>query len=240
MIRTGNPALQGDLVPSTRSFDPLQEMSIEGTTNKSFILLALAALSSWWIWSNPTLMSLFLVGMIGGFIVALITIFKKNWAPVTAPLYAVLEGFALGGLSVYMELEYPGIVLQAISLTFGTLFVMLAAYRTGIIKVTEKFRLAVFIATGGIALVYITDLILSLFGIKVSFIYQNGAIGILFSLFVVAIAALNLILDFDVIETLSASGVPKYMEWYGAFSLMVTLVWLYLEIIRLLSKLRNR
>ncbi|HAR62333.1 MAG TPA: hypothetical protein DF296_06835 [Candidatus Margulisbacteria bacterium] len=240
MIRTGNPALQGDLVPSTRSFDPLQEMSIEGTTNKSFILLALAALSAWWIWSNPTLMSLFLVGMIGGFIVALITIFKKNWAPVTAPLYAVLEGFALGGLSVYMELEYPGIVLQAISLTFGTLFVMLAAYRTGIIKVTEKFRLAVFIATGGIALVYITDLILSLFGIKVSFIYQNGAIGILFSLFVVAIAALNLILDFDVIETLSASGVPKYMEWYGAFSLMVTLVWLYLEIIRLLSKLRNR
>ncbi|OGH98658.1 MAG: hypothetical protein A2X42_00865 [Candidatus Margulisbacteria bacterium GWF2_38_17] len=239
-MRTGNPALQGDLVPSTRSFDPLQEMSIEGTTNKSFILLALAALSAWWIWSNPTLMSLFLVGMIGGFIVALITIFKKNWAPVTAPLYAVLEGFALGGLSVYMELEYPGIVLQAISLTFGTLFVMLAAYRTGIIKVTEKFRLAVFIATGGIALVYITDLILSLFGIKVSFIYQNGAIGILFSLFVVAIAALNLILDFDVIETLSASGVPKYMEWYGAFSLMVTLVWLYLEIIRLLSKLRNR
>jgi uncharacterized YccA/Bax inhibitor family protein len=179
-------------------------------------------------------------GAIGGFIVALITVFKKTWSPITAPIYALLEGLFIGGISSIFEAKYPGIVIQAVGLTFGTLFGLLVAYKTGFIKATENFKLGVVAATGGIALIYFVSFILGFFGVGVPFIHESGLMGIGFSLFVVVIAALNLVLDFDFIEHGAEHGAPKYMEWYAAFGLMVTLVWLYIEILRLLAKLRDR
>jgi uncharacterized YccA/Bax inhibitor family protein len=178
-------------------------------------------------------------GLIGGLVFAVITIFKKTWAPYTAPVYAILEGLVIGGISAYAESQFKGIVFQAVALTFGTLLSLLVAYRSGVIKVTEKFRLGVVAATGAIFLVYIVSMVLGFFGVSVPLIYSGGTIGILFSLFVVVIAALNLVLDFDFIERGAVEGAPKYMEWYGAFGLMVTLIWLYIEFLRLLTKLRQ-
>jgi uncharacterized YccA/Bax inhibitor family protein len=183
---------------------------------------------------------LMLGGMIGGLVVALITIFKKTAAPVTTPLYGALEGLLLGGLSATFEARYPGIVIQAVALTFGTLFALLAAYKSKMIAVTENFRLGLTAATGAICLVYLVGLVLSFFGIRIPLIHESGPVGILFSLFVVGVAAFNLVLDFDFIERGAESGAPKYMEWYAAFGLIVTLVWLYLEILRLLAKLQDR
>jgi uncharacterized YccA/Bax inhibitor family protein len=170
----------------------------------------------------------------------MVTTFKKEWSPVTAPIYALLEGLALGGLSAVIDLRYPGIAIQAVGLTFGTLFVLLLAYRSGLIKVTEKFRMGIVAATGGIMLFYLLQMLLGFFGVQFVSINGSGIVGIGFSLFVVAIAALNLVLDFDFIERGVQYGAPKYMEWYGAFGIIVTLVWLYLEILRLLSKLNRR
>lgn len=190
---------------------------------------------------NVDAMSLWMmVGLIGGMIVAFVTIFKKTWAPVTAPLYAVLEGFALGGISAMLEATYEGIVIQAVALTFGTAGCLLIAYKSGVIKATENFRLGVVAATGGVMLIYLATYILGFFGIAIPYIHENGLIGIGFSLVVVVIAALNLVLDFDFIEKGAEHGAPKYMEWYAAFGLMVTLIWLYIEILRLLSKLNSR
>ena len=179
--------------------------------------------------------------MIGGLIVAILTIFKKHLSPITAPIYALLEGVALGGLSAFFESMYPGIVFQAVTLTFGVLFALLFAYRSGLIKVTQNFRMGVVAATGGIAIVYLVSWLMNMFtGSGISMIHESGWMGIGFSAFVVVIAALNLVLDFDFIEAGAKQGAPKYMEWYGAFGLTVTLVWLYIEILRLLSKLRSR
>jgi uncharacterized YccA/Bax inhibitor family protein len=183
---------------------------------------------------------LMIVGLIGGLIFSMVTIFKKEWSPITAPIYALLEGLVLGGLSAVFDLRYPGIGIQAVSLTFGTLFVLLIAYSSGLIKVTQKFRLGIVAATGGIFVFYMLEMVLGFFGIQFNSINGSGLIGIGFSLIVVAIAALNLVLDFDFIEQGVQVGAPKYMEWYGAFGIMVTLVWLYIEILRLLSKLRSR
>lgn len=240
-MRTGNPALTGDAFTRAASYGGTGTMTIQGTTNKSFILLFLVMLSASWVWSNPAKLAPFLwPALIGGFIIAMVTIFKKEWAPVTAPLYALTEGVILGGISAFFEQAYPGIVMQAVGLAFGTLFALLIVYKSGIIKVTDNFRLGVFAATGGIALYYLVSIILGFFGIRAPMIYDSGALGIGFSVFVVIIAALNLVLDFDYIEAASESGAPKYMEWYGAFALMVTLIWLYLEILRLLAKTRRR
>jgi len=183
---------------------------------------------------------LLLTGVFGGFIVAMVTAFKKEWSPVTAPLYALLEGLFLGGVSAMLDLRYPGIAVQAIGLTFGTLLVLLMAYSSGLIKVNDKMRLGIVAATGGIAIFYLVQMVMGFFGIHLIAINGSGPIGIGFSLFVCAIAAMNLVLDFDFIERGVNYGAPKYMEWYGAFGIMVTLVWLYLEILRLLSKLRSR
>jgi uncharacterized YccA/Bax inhibitor family protein len=172
---------------------------------------------------------------------ALVTIFKKTWSSITAPIYALLEGLALGGISAFFELRYPGIAFQAVGLTFGTLFVMLLAYKTGVIRATQGFKIGVIAATGGIAVFYLISMVLrAFFHFDVPVLYSSSPWGIAFSLFVVVIAALNLVLDFDMIETGVNGGAPKYMEWYGAFGLMVTLIWLYLEILRLLSKARRR
>jgi len=173
-------------------------------------------------------------------VLALVTTFKKTWSPVTAPLYALVEGFFLGAISAMFNARFEGIVFQAVLLTFCTLFALLFAYRSGLIKATENFKLGVVAATGGIALVYLATIVLGFFGIKIPMIHDSGIVGIGFSLFVVVIAALNLVLDFDFIENGVEQGAPKYMEWYGAFGLMVTLVWLYIEFLRLLSKLQSR
>jgi uncharacterized YccA/Bax inhibitor family protein len=185
--------------------------------------------------------NILLIGsLIGSLILSIVTVFKKEWSPVTAPLYAVFEGVLLGAISSLFELQYPGIVLQAVALTIGTAVGLLAAYSSGWIKATENFKLGVFAATAGIGLVYLASIVLRFFGTEIPYIHESGLIGIGFSIFVVIIAALNLVLDFDFIENGCEQGAPKFMEWYAAFGLMVTLVWLYLEILRLLAKTRGR
>lgn len=247
MIRSSNPALSGNIFSGTRGATSAQgTMTVRGTVEKTGILLLCLLVTAAFCWyqfiktGNPASVTPWLwAGAIGGFVVALITTFNKQWAPVTAPLYAALQGLFIGGISSVLEVQFPGIVIQAAGMTIAVLSVMLFLYETGWIRVTEKFRIGVIAATGGIALFYLVALVLSFFGIPVNIIWSGGLFGILFSLFVVGIAALNLVLDFDIIERGAASGAPKYMEWYGGFALMVTLVWLYIEILRLLSKLRN-
>jgi uncharacterized YccA/Bax inhibitor family protein len=181
-----------------------------------------------------------IVGVIGGFITALITSFRPQSSAISAPIYAVFEGLFLGGISAVLEMQYSGIVIRAVALTLAVFAAMLFFYKSGIIKVTQKFMLGVFAATAGIALVYLVSFIAGLFGANLAFLYGNSNLSIGISLFVVAIAALNLVLDFSFIERAAGSGAPRYMEWYGAFGLMVTLVWLYLEILRLLAKVASR
>jgi len=250
-MRSGNPALKEstflDLGSGTVVSRDGGAMTLNGTVNKTGILLLLAVLTASFAWSQVQVTEYGVTGMgyvwgglIGGFILALATIFKKEWAPVTAPAYALVEGLFLGAISSMFEARYPGIVMQAVMLTFGTLFALLFAYRSGLIRATENFKLGVVAATGGIALVYLATIVLGFFNIQIPFIHESGLIGIGFSLFVVVIAALNLVLDFDFIETGVEQGAPKFMEWYGAFGLMVTLVWLYIEFLRLLAKLQSR
>ena len=188
----------------------------------------------------PGLFGYMIGGAIGGLIFALITVFKPTWSPVTAPIYAALEGLFIGALSAFAESKFPGIVLQATGLTFGILFALLGAYRSGLIKATENFKLGVAAATGGIFLVYMASFVLGMFGVAIPFLHDATPIGIGISVFICIIAALNLVLDFDFIENGADNGAPKYMEWLGAFGLMVTLVWLYIEILHLLMKLRSR
>jgi len=227
--------------------DAAARMTLSGTVNKTGLLLVFAMATAAWVWhlfvqsrDMADIAPYLLVGALGGFVVAMVTVFKKEWSPVTAPLYALLEGLVLGGLSAIFDFRYPGIAVQAVGLTFGTLLVLLLAYSSGMIKVTQKFRLGVIAATGGIMVFYLLEMLLGFFHIQFLAINGGSTIGIVFSLFVCAIAALNLVLDFDFIEQGVSYGAPKYMEWYGAFGIMVTLVWLYLEILRLLSKMRSR
>lgn len=244
--RSANPVLNKKTFDNTRLASSDGAMTIQGTVNKVFIMLLLVVMAASYTWKfmdseNPSAMTIYTIGgAIGGLIFALITIFKKTWAPITAPIYAVLEGLFLGGISAYFNAQYPGIVINAVALTFGTLFALLFAYKSGMIKVTENFKLGVVAATGGIAIAYFFSFILGMFGINIGFIHGNGTIGIIVSLVVVVVAAMNLVLDFDFIESGAEAGAPKYMEWYGAFGLIVTLVWLYLEFLRLLSKLASR
>ena len=248
--RSGNPMFRSNAFPPDAAFDETdstQRMTLAGAINKTGILLVLCLVSAGYVWNQffqssepPAVNGLMMLGLLGGLAMAIVTIFKRQWAGLTAPAYALLQGLALGGISAMFELQYPGIVIQAVGLTFGTLAMLLLAYKTGLIKPTENFRLMIVAATGGIALLYLVSFVMGFFGSSVGFIHSNGLFGIGFSLFVVAIAALNLVLDFDFIEAGAEQGAPKYMEWYGAFSLMVTLVWLYLEILRLLAKLRSR
>lgn len=251
-MRSSNPALSDKIFDSYTTPQTDQDvMTINGVVNKCVIMLILLIIPATYVWKSffaaetPEIgmdiaSKSLLIGVIGSLILALITIFKKRWSPITAPAYAAVEGLAIGGISAIMEAQFPGIVVQATALTFGTLFALLMVYRSGMIKVTQNFRLGVVAATGGIFLIYIVSFVLSFFGSGIPYIHESGLIGIGFSLFVVVIASLNLVLDFDFIERGAERGAEKFMEWYAAFGLIITLVWLYIEILRLLSKLRNR
>jgi uncharacterized YccA/Bax inhibitor family protein len=244
-LRSSNPVLK------EKAFDGQivggQTMTLQGTVNKTGILLLCVVVGAAWTWglshsqTPEAALPWMIGGLVGGLVACLVTVFKKNWSPLTAPLYALLEGLVLGGISALFEKSYPGIAVQAVGLTFATLFVLLLAYKTGIVRATRGFKLGVIAATGAIALVYLVDIGLRLFlHTGVPALNSATPLGIGISLVIVVIAALNLILDFDLIETGARMGAPKYMEWYGAFALMVTLVWLYLEILRLLGKARQR
>ena len=241
-MRSANPSLGENTFKGLRS-ESGTSMTIQGTVNKTFILFLLLCATAFFTWNQHfagnDIQVLLWIGLLGGFLVALITIFVKSAAPYTAPLYALLEGLAIGGISALFESQFEGITTQAILLTLGTLFSLLIVYRSGLIKVTENFKLGVVAATGAIFFVYVADFILRFFGMEVPFIHETGIVGILISVAIVVIAALNLVLDFDFIEKGAEQRAPKYMEWYGAFGLMVTLVWLYFEILRLLSKIRS-
>ena len=252
-MRSGNPVLKDstflDLSSGVSYPGKAGTMTLNGTVNKTGLLLLMTVLTAAFAWSQtmtatgevaPGAMIYLWGGAIGGLVLALVTTFKKEWSPVTAPLYALVEGFFLGSISAIYNAQFQGIVLQAVMLTFGIMFALLFAYRSGLIKATENFKLGVAAATGGIMLIYLATIGLGLFGINIPFIHESGLIGIGFSLFVVVIASLNLVLDFDFIESGVEQGAPKYMEWYGGFGLMVTLVWLYIEFLRLLSKLNSR
>ena len=238
-LRSGNPVLTKNTFNS--GLDVSETMTINGTVNKTAISLFLLIGTGYFTFGviNPIIL---IVCGIGGFITAIVTVFKKQWAPITVPIYAILEGGLLGGVSFMYNSMYNGIVTDAIFLTVGILLSLLFAYRSGLIKPTENFKLGIFAATGGIAIVYIINMVMGFFGSSMGVMQIDNAspMSIGFSVVVVVIAALNLGLDFDFIEEGAESGAPKYMEWYGAFGLLVTLIWLYLEILRLLAKLNSR
>jgi uncharacterized YccA/Bax inhibitor family protein len=243
--KTGNPILR------TKAFTQPgviggDRATIAGTIGKSVIMLVLLTLTAGWVWgqlyttgSAQSVMPYVIGGVIGGLVFALAASFKPNWSPIAAPLYAICEGLALGGFSALFEMRYPGIVIQAVGLTLAVAFGMLGLYATGIIKVTDRFRRMLFSATIGIMIFYAITWIVSLFGVDTSIIYGHSSLSIGISVVIVAIAAFNLVLDFDIISRQTAMGAPRFMEWYGAFALMVTLVWLYLEILRLLGNTRR-
>lgn len=241
-MASANPAIneavyrRAELAPSTGGV-----MTLQGAVGKTLLLVAILAVVAGFAWSQTEAGALgygtLMAGLIGGAIVAMVTIFIPKTAPFTAPLYAAFEGLVLGAISATFEAAHSGIVLQAIGLSVGVLLILLFLYGTRIIRATENFKIGVIAATGAIFLVYLVDVILSFFRKDVPFIHEAGWVGIGFSLLVVIIASLNLILDFDFIERGVAAGAPKYMEWYGGFSLLVTLVWMYLEILRLLAKI---
>ncbi|HSP22394.1 MAG TPA: Bax inhibitor-1/YccA family protein [Planococcus sp. (in: firmicutes)] len=244
-MRSGNPSLKNESFMKHSGVGAGGTMTIQGTVNRTLILLLLLLATFVFSWnlflSNPeSALLLMLVGAIGGLIVALITIFVPKVSPYTAPLYALLEGLFVGAISAQYEVQYGGIVFQAVLLTIGVLLSLLLAYKSGFIKVTQNFRLGVVAATGGIFIVYLISFIGGFFGFEIPHLHEATPLGIGISVVIVIIAALNLVLDFDFIENAANKGVPKYYEWYGAFGLLVTLIWLYLEILRLLSKLRSR
>lgn len=253
LTQSSNPVFSNAVFDRIRTGTQGDRMTINGTVNKTglmLLVLAFAAIFTWrkffgaYDYTTPqeafsAVSTWLLIGGIGGFITALVATFNPRRSAVAAPVYAVFEGLFLGGISAFFESMYPGLVMRAVALTFGVFFVMLLLYRSGKIRATGKFRMIVLAATGGIALVYLVSFIAGLFGANLGFLHDSSPLSIGISLVIVAVAALNLILDFDFIERGAAEGAPAYMEWYGAFGLMVTLIWLYLELLRLLSKLAS-
>jgi len=260
-MRTSNPAFRESVFrqASQDLANSSGAMTIQGTAIKSMVLVGILLVTAIFTWTkalapastsevavstqaaiNGSAIPFVLGGAFGGFILAMITSFVPRVSPYTAPLYAAAEGLFLGGISAIYEGMYSGIVFQAVALTIGTLILLLSVYATGLVRVTEGFKAGVIAATGAICLVYLASMFLGFFGISIPYIHSGGLIGIGFSVFVVIIASLNLVLDFDMISNYSQRGAPKYMEWYCGFGLLVTLVWLYLEVLRLLSKLSDR
>lgn len=244
LFQSNNPVLKPSVFDKAPHLTG-DSMTVKGTIGKMSFLLAMvmaAAVFSWgeFLRNGANALPLAIGGAIGGFVLAIVIVFKKEWSGYLAPAYAIAEGLFLGAISALFESQWNGIVLQAVGLTFGTFIAMLVLYRTGIIRATERFKSIIFTATAGIAVFYLIAIVLGFFNIQMPMIHSSGMLGIGFSVVVVAIAALNLILDFDLIEQGAAQGAPKYFEWYASFGLLVTLVWLYLEILRLLSKLNRR
>jgi len=248
LFKSGNPALSEKNFQTVFVGGSSETMTLKGTLNKFGFMLLMLMGSAYYSWKEfaggGNVQPLMWTGLIGGLVIALVIIFKKEWAGYLAPLYALMEGLFLGAISaIYNEAfaaKAPNIIMNAVGLTFGTAIAMYFLYSFKIIKATEKFKSVVITATMGIAVFYLIAMVVRMFGIDMAFLHEGSLLGIGISLFIVAIAALNLILDFDMIEQGTAAGAPKYMEWYGAFGLMVTIVWLYLEMLRLLSKLSSR
>jgi len=252
IFKAGNPTLTQKIFDKSSAIEADMQgvMSVRGTINKfGFLTLMIiaGAAYNWHLFQEgkpSTVTALMIGGAIGGLIFALIISFKPNWSGYLAPLYALLEGLFIGGISALIdkgfEKTHPGLVLQAVGLTFGVAIAMFLLYNFRVIKATEKFKSVIIASTLGIGIFYLITIVLGFFGVNVGFAYDSSLLSIGISLFIVAIAALNLILDFDMIEQGAERGAPKFMEWYGAFGLMVTLVWLYLEILKLLSKISSR
>jgi len=245
LLRSDNPVLREKAFSGAIATG--ETMTVQGTVNKTGLLLLFVVITAAWTWGlahseSPDAAKGWMIGgALGGLVVGMVTAFKTTWAPFTAPVYALLEGLFLGGISAILEKSYPGIAMQAVSLTFAVMVVMLLAYKFRIVQATRGFKLGVIAATGGIFLVYMANLVATLvFHAPFGILYSSSPLGIGISLFITIIAALNLILYFDMIETGVRMSAPKYMEWYGAFGLMVTLIWLYMEMLRLLSKIRRR
>ncbi|MBU6428038.1 MAG: Bax inhibitor-1/YccA family protein [Cyanobacteria bacterium REEB65] len=241
-MQSGNPAFSANAFRGL-PWAGAEGMSVEGAVNKTLLLFLILFAAGAYTWNqalagNPGVTAWVSAGAIGGLIVGIATAFKKEWAPVTAPLYAALEGLVLGGVSAIFDQQYHGIALQAVGLTLATLAAMLVAYRSGLVRATPAFQRGIMAATGGVMLFYLASWVASFF-LHYSLMGIGGPIGIGISLVIVGIAAFNLVVDFAVIEQGAASRAPKYMEWYGAFGLMVTLVWLYLEILRLLFRIQE-
>jgi uncharacterized YccA/Bax inhibitor family protein len=248
ITKSSKPVLSQKIYYGARTESYTESMTVSGTVNKIALLLFFLVAAAAYTWGmyfdnmgdGSVAMPWMIGGGIAGFILALVTTFKPKWSPVTAPFYALCEGLFLGALSAMMSATYDGIVMQAVGLTFGTFFAMLFAYKSGLIKVTQKFKAGVVAATGGIFLFYMISWIMSMFGLNTGFAHGTSLLSIGISIVIVGIAALNLVLDFDFIERSAESGAPKYMEWYAAFGLMVTLIWLYIELLKLLAKLSSR
>lgn len=246
-MKSSNPVMTGKIYEKAGGVSAgVDAMTINGTINKIGLMLLLVIGAAAYTWKivmgeNPgSAGTLAMVGAIGGFIMAMITVFRPQSSAITAPIYAILEGLFLGAISAVINARYPGIAFQAVLLTIGTLFTMLFLYRSGYIRATPKFRRGVMMATGAVFFAYLISWIMGMFGMSVGFMHSNGPLGIVINLAIIVIAALNLIMDFDFIEKGSQMGAPKYMEWYGAFGLMVTLIWLYIEFLRLLSRFAGR
>lgn len=243
-MRSTNPVLNSKTFADVQRVEGAPVMTLEGTVNRTAFLLLILMATATWTWMEAFIGAptdgYLLTGILGGLVIGLVTVFAPGIAKFTAPVYAALEGLALGAISAIYEARFPGIVIQAVALTFGVMVALLIVYRLRIIPVTENFKLGVCAATGGIALFYLVAIGLSFFGVQIGMLHQATPLGIGFSLFVITIAALNLVLDFDFIEHGVEQGAPKQMEWYAAFGLVVTLIWLYVAILRLLSKLRSR
>ena len=246
-MKSSNPVMTGKIYEKAGGVSAgASVMTINGTINKIGLMLLLVIGAAAYTWKivmgeNPgSAGTLAIAGAIGGFIMAMITVFRPQSSAITAPIYAILEGLFLGAISAVINARYPGVAFQAVLLTIGTLFTMLFLYRSGYIRATPKFRRGVMMATGAVFFAYLISWIMGMFGMSVGFMHSNGPLGILINLVIIVVAALNLIMDFDFIEKGSQMGAPKYMEWYGAFGLMVTLIWLYIEFLRLLSRFAGR
>ncbi len=246
MLRSGNPVLKASVFEDAIALSGEGTMTIQGTVNKTLLAFVILLVTASMVWSAfysggaAVVLPMLGFGLIGGIGLAIATMIRPTWAPFSVPAYAACQGLALGGISAMIEMRYPGIVFTAVALTFGVLFSMLMAYKLKLLQATEAFKKGVISATMGIVLVYVASWIFSMLGMPLTLIQGGGFIGVMFSLFVVGVASLQLVMDFDFIENGAASGVPKHMEWIGAFGLMVSLLWLYFEILRLLQKLRSR
>ena len=248
-MRTANPALNSKTFSNYANTSDTV-MTLQGTVNKSLLLIGMVFMTATWSWGQafpsgwsagtpPSIPMWYYPAIFGSLIVAIIIIFKQTTAPYLAPVYALLQGVTLGALSAIFEARFPGIVFQAVLGTAAVFLALLVVYKSGLIKVTENFKLGVVAATGGIFLIYMISFVMSFFGSTIPMIHEGGMIGIGFSLVVIGVAALNLVLDFDFIENACEKNLPKHLEWYAAFGLLVTLVWLYVEMLRLLSKTRK-